>query len=666
MRNLFINRLKYNIGTNVGSKFGADIVFDKGLNIVYGPNSLGKTSIIIGILYSMGLEKSFGIFKSSQNPFKPEFYDVIEGEKISTSFVQLEISNGKKTITIARSIIGKTNVVGIKNCKIKDFHSTKKINYYVAVGDGVASKGGLQHYLYKFLNIPFLEVPTYDGGASKLYFENLTPLFFVEQRAGWSQIQSMQVTRYGIRDVKRVAFEYLMGLDRFESHLIEIRKKEILEKIRRKKAVLGDREEEIIVGINGEKDGSVLLVNRSDIGKTSVHDGLSYLDKKYNRELEVLENLSESDSGLKDENKGLRTRLRRLDYKLRKSIDRANKLNSEISGYVNYIERIQINKAKNRQLKKIENLALTLNINSCPVCETELNVEEEGECKLCHSKLKRKISSPEQNLAFLEDEEKSFKEVLRSKKLELRKVGVAIADQKAKLKELEETIEHSINTYSDSSKSKIKLKVLELDDIREEIKRYRWASRKWQELDYFREELAELEAEKKTIDEKLRDLKYTKGDLEILKSIVDNFRNNVRELELFRSKEQLINQIKIDENDYYTPYLDSYDIYNIVSSSDNVRIILSYYLSLLQTSVKLEKDNNIKFPNILIFDEPKQQNLDNKTLKKFISLIEHIEENKCQIILTTYSHVEKEKNLFEKYICHEMVDSTDYLLKRIS
>ena len=29
---------------------------------------------------------------------------------------------------------------------------------------------------------------------------------------------------------------------------------------------------------------------------------------------------------------------------------------------------------------------------------------EEGECKLCHSKLKRKISTPEQNLAFLEDE----------------------------------------------------------------------------------------------------------------------------------------------------------------------------------------------------------------------------------------------------------------------
>ncbi|WP_299363465.1 hypothetical protein [Winogradskyella sp.] len=665
MRNLFINRLKYNISTSVGSKFGADIEFDRGLNIVYGPNSLGKTSIIIGMLYTLGLEKSFGIFKSAQNPFKPEFYDSIEGEKISQSYVQLEISNGNKIISIARSIIGKTNVVGIKDCKIRDFNDTKKIDYYVASGDGVSTKGGLQHFLYEFLDIPFLEVPTYDGGISKLYLENLTPLFFVEQRAGWSQIQSMQVTRYGIRDVRRVAFEYLMGLDRFESHLIEIRKKEIQEKIRRKKAVLNDREEEVIVGINGEKDEDVLLVNRNDIGKTSVHDGLNYLEKKYNRELQNLENLNQNDGGDKDESKGLRQKLRRLDYQLRKSVDRANKLNSEIDGYINYIERIHINKAKNKQLKKIENLALSLNINTCPVCESELKLEEEGVCKLCHSELKRKISSPDQNLAFLEDEEKSFKEVLKSKKLELKKVRVSIADQKAKLKDVEETIEHSINTYSDSNRSKVRLKVLELDDIREEMKRYRWASRKWQELEYFREELAELESEKKTIEGKLKDLKYTKRDLEILKSIVDNFRNNVRGLDLFRSKEYLINQIKIDENDNYTPYLDSYDIYNIVSSSDNVRIILSYYLSLLQTSVKKEKDKNIRFPNLLIFDEPKQQNLDNKTLKKFISLIEKISENKSQIILTTYSHVEKEKSLFKKYICHEMVDSNDYLLKRI-
>jgi hypothetical protein len=63
-----------------------------------------------------------------------------------------------------------------------------------------------------------------------------------------------------------------------------------------------------------------------------------------------------------------------------------------------------------------------------------------------------------------------------------------------------------------------------------------------------------------------------------------------------------------DSTDFYTPYLDSFDIYNISSSSDNVRIILSYYMALLQASIKLKEKTNIRFPNLLILDEPKQQN----------------------------------------------------------
>lgn len=666
MRTLFLNHLKYNISTAQDSSFGAEISFNRGLNIVYGPNSLGKTSIIIGLLYALGLEKSLGIFKSNQNPFKPEFYDKIEGEKITTSYVLLEIDNGNDIYTIARSIIGKTDVVGIKKCQLLDFENKKDITYYVASGEGVAVSGGLQHFLFEFLDIPMVMVPTYDLGTSKIYFENLAPLFFIEQRAGWAQIQSRQITRYGIRDVKKVVFEFLMGLDRFESHLIEIKRKEIQESLRRITTLLNDREEEVVVAINGIRDGEVLLVNRADIGKTSIHDALVYLQNKYKQELKSLDTINTTETKATDENKDLRSMLKRADYKLRKSIDRANKLSSEIKGYVDYIERIHINKTKNKQLKKIENLTLSLNINTCPVCESNLSPEEEGECKLCHSKLKRKISTSEQNLAFLEDEEKSFKEVLESKKLELRKVKVLIQEHKSKVKNIEDKIEHNIQTFTGSGMSKLRSKVAALDDLKEEIKRYSWASRKWAELDEMRDEIRTLKGDKSEIEEQLSTINQSKRDKEILSSILSYFRNNVRELDLFRKKEYLINQIKIDESDNYTPYLDSYDIYNIISSSDNVRIMLSYYLSLFQTSINKNEDSLIKFPNLLILDEPKQQNLDNKTLKQFITLIEKLPEDQGQIILTTYSHVEKERDVFERYICHEMKNETDYLLKRLS
>ena len=79
--------------------------------------------------------------------------------------------------------------------------------------------------MFKFLNINNVELPTYDQKFSPLYFENILPLFFVEQRAGWSQIQARQVSRYGIKDVKKVSFETLNT--RFNLHLLELEQKEL-------------------------------------------------------------------------------------------------------------------------------------------------------------------------------------------------------------------------------------------------------------------------------------------------------------------------------------------------------------------------------------------------------------------------------------------------------
>ena len=93
--------------------------------------------------------------------------------------------------------------------------------------------------------------------------------------------------------------------------------------------------------------------------------------------------------------------------------------------------------------------------------------------------------------------------------------------------------------------------------------------------------------------------------------------------------------------------------------------MLSYYLSLLQTSLLKKEDIEIKFPNLLIFDEPKQQNLDNDSLIEFVKVIESLSSNSFQIILTTYLHQPGKDTVFKDYIRHEMTNTTDYLLKKI-
>jgi hypothetical protein len=666
MKSLIINRLKYFITTSDNSEYGADVPFQPGINIVWGPNSVGKSSIVTGIIYGLGLEKSLGVFKLNQNPFKPEFYSKIEGKSISRSYLLLEISNGSKEITIFRYLKGeKTNIVAVKDCKIANYESTSEFIKFIIEGEGVFSENGFQNFIYNFLEMPIVEVPSYDGKDVKLYFENLAPLFFVEQRAGWSQIQARQISRYNIRDVKRVVFEYLMGFDRFDIHLLELEKKEIDERIKKLNDNLTAKEDNIFIISNGESVDGKLVIDDNETGIFSIDEYIQLLRSKYRKESEGISELSESRESSEAQEENLREKLKTTDYRYRKSVDKTKNLQKEIKGYENYIERIKANKYKNKQLKKIEEFSLDLSVSTCPICESPLNDGEENKCRLCNSDVKRRISTPEQNLDFLEDEEKSFKNVLRKKQLDLRKEQEISDKLRDKLKELEKMLEHQISTYSGKALEKYRDKIIRIDNLFKEIERYERIKTRWNDLDTIRQEIKTDETASEKLKSRIDSYLESSEDNNTLKTILDNFKSNVRELGLFKAKEYLIDQIKIDANDNYTPYLDSFDIYNISSSSDNVRIILSYYISLLQTAIELKEKNKIRFPNLLILDEPKQQNLDADSLLSSVNLFENTIDSNGQVILTTYSESKTDRDNMEKYFCYEMTHKKDYLIKRI-
>jgi len=290
MHRLIINKLIYHIQTVDGKKYGAEIPFRDGLNIIFGPNSVGKTSIVTGIIYGLGAEKGLGVFKSIQNPFKPEFYKEIDNNKVSKSYLLLEISNGQDVITIFRYIAGGDNTIAaIKPCSADQFFNNPESEKLIVVGEGVFSENGFQTFLFNFLGMTQVELPTYDRKLSKLYFENILPLFFVEQRAGWSQIQARQVLRYNIKDLKKVAFEFLFGLDRFKIHVSEIRLKELDSELKKIKEELLGKEENLFVISNGEMSDDVLIVNTETIGKASISDFINYLDERYKAEATLVE-----------------------------------------------------------------------------------------------------------------------------------------------------------------------------------------------------------------------------------------------------------------------------------------------------------------------------------------------------------------------------------------
>jgi hypothetical protein len=665
MSRLIINKLIYTVITQDDVKYGATIPFKNGLNIIYGPNSVGKTSIITGIIYGLGAEKGLGIFKTIQNPFKPEFYNTIDGKNIKNSYLLLEISNGVDTVTIFRYIKGKElNLAAVKKCSADEFFKTDEVTRLIVSGEGVFSENGFQNFLFNFIGLNQVELPTYDNKLSKLYFENILPLFFVEQRAGWSQIQARQVTRYNIKDVKKVAFEYVFGLNRFNLHLTEIKVKELEAKLKKLNDELYQKEENLLIIANAEKLEDILIVNTNSIGKTSIYDYIRYLQAKYKAESEFINQLSSQNKEYEDSNEKLRDSLKTLDYQYRKASEKVEKISIEISGYENYIERINANKYKNKQLKRIKELSTDLNINTCPVCEAKLETQQDDECILCHSEVSKKISTPEQNLAFLEDEENTFKKVIKQRVLDRRKILEQRNVIKEKIKEYESQLEHQTKTFAGKEFADLRKRILDADSTHKEMEKYSRIAQRWEDLKPLRRDITATSIELEKLNEEISKYEQTENDQTIIDSIRSYVQSNVSSLGLFKGNQSLINSIKVDSNDNYTPYLDNYDIYNISSSSDNIRIILSYYLSILQTSIKFKNLDSIKFPNILILDEPKQQNLDNDSLIDCVSVIENISSNDSQVILTTYSELESDRQKFEKYLIYEMKTKTDYLLKR--
>jgi len=663
MRNLSIEKLKYVIKCDDDSIYGAFIPFVSGLNVIFGPNSVGKSSIITGIIYGLGAEKTLGIFKSKQNPFKPEFYDKIENRRILNSYLLLEISNGSQKITIKRNITGETNFCIVKECTLEDFDKFSHQTNLIIEGKGVMSDKGFQQYLFEFLDWDVVIVPTYDGDDVKLYLENLVPLFFVEQRAGWSQIQASQVTRYRIRDVKKVAFEYLMGLEKFDIHLYEMELKEVKNELKKLKDELEWKTSSILISGNASVDSdNNLIVNKVGLGEYEINELISFLTASLGEIEKTIKDLTGKTAEISSVVNDKRDNLMKISHLRRVASEKIVTLNKEIASYQSYIAKIEINSKKNFQLKELEEIPFELNLSHCPICEKKLN-ESGNYCKLCKSEISR-LSTPIENIEFLEDEKASFVKILRIKQLDLEKAKESYENLKKKEAELKEILDFQIKTYYGKELDKLRKYITEVDLIHNDILKYKALLDQWLSLTEIRENIDKLIEKESQLKHIIKQYRDSINDEKILGKVLLNFRKNITDLHLFKANENLINEINLDSNDSYTPYMETYDLYNISSSSDNIRIILSYYLSLLQTAVELAKVKKIKYPNLLILDEPKQQNLDEGEFKSFIKIISKLPESKWQIILTTYDT--KNKSYWEKFIVYEMSNSNDFLLKKTS
>src|SRR5258708_3382910 len=127
----------------------------------------------------------------------------------SESSITLE-DEKERTLEITRAITGgDTRIVEVKETDPK---GAPRISKLVARrGTMQDQSGGFQRFLFEWMGWPRIEVPTFRGQDAEIYLENLAPLFYIDQDEGWTNIQALQISRYGQLEISEIAVEYLVG-----------------------------------------------------------------------------------------------------------------------------------------------------------------------------------------------------------------------------------------------------------------------------------------------------------------------------------------------------------------------------------------------------------------------------------------------------------------------
>lgn len=229
---LKISHIRLRVQTNAGL-YGADASLGQGLTILHAPNTSGKSTLLHAFLYALGLEQmlspkreiplSYAMRDYVEDPHTGARADVIE------SYVAVEIVNARgEHMTVRRNVVGEGDYRLVRVVEGPELSEGpgeyERRDYFVRDPGAAQREAGFHRRLAHFMDWDLPTVKRYDGGDCLLYVETIFPLFFVEQKVGWTTIPGAIPTQFRIREVHRRAVEFLMNL---ETHENELRRQDI-------------------------------------------------------------------------------------------------------------------------------------------------------------------------------------------------------------------------------------------------------------------------------------------------------------------------------------------------------------------------------------------------------------------------------------------------------
>jgi prefoldin subunit 5 len=642
---LRLRRLELRVQTT-GPECGFDIDFGPGLNILRADNSSGKSTCLQAIIYALGLE---GMLSASREVPLPHamthVVDVLGTEySVRSSHVSLEIENGDgQILTIRRAVKGEqidTRLIETwSGPALTSFGQWPQRDFFVRLPGAAQREAGFQHRLAEFLGWRMPSITKMDGGEAPLYLEALFPYMFVEQKHGWTGIQARIPGYLGLREPGKRAVEFLLRLEAYDRVLTRQRllsARAVVDadwKARVQSLIAAGETAGVMVRGLPERPAASVTPSQIDLLISNGRDWETLDDAIGRLEEEIDEISSTQVQSVASSVNEAETNLTLSQHALAEAAAQLSHVNEESADVTRRRDGLDLRiESLEEDLKRHRDLGMLQRLGSASLGEM---VDSRGICPTCHQELRdgMDISSHAmtvvENIQYIQQQLDTF----RAMREDISRVVLALASRgralRQEVSDLRRTIRALKETLVDVGSSLSSADVrnrLRREDRREDLLKVRGT------LHELSSQFAELGARWQQLDARLREFRTDvlgAEDTFKLTALVDSLRDQLQSYK-FRS----LSPTAIDISpETYRPVHEGFDLGFDLSASDMIRIIWSYLVGLLETSLRYGG----RHPGLLVFDEPRQQEtarVSFEALLKRTSLIGGADEN-VQVIFAT-------------------------------
>ena len=625
-------------GKSEAGDFSGSLEFAGGLQVISAKNAYGKSLAVKGVTWCLGLDAMFGNAENDPIRLPEAVREDLElaGHKSrvlkSECAITLENEKGSR-LEITRAIAGgDTRIVEVKETEP---NGTPRVSKLVARRATMQDQyGGFQRFLFEWMAWPRLEVPTFRGQDAEIYLENLAPLFYIDQDEGWTNIQALQIARYGQLEISEIAVEYLLGaMDALKAHIARLkasqRAAELKESAKQIEAQLNDEMARHGWHVEWSSHGSV-----ADIVKRWSKEKLrDVLQKEASVDLDARQvDLVKRINGLRialttepldlnNVNAPVEVSQKAIELKKQRHV-----LNQDLSTFNAQLKetRILLDSLEHRiqAARDLVRLKTTgvgrLDHLECPTCHRELNPEIFG----------LSSQSAETVEAHIEAMRSDRELIIRNQEALSANVKTAIA-----------SIAHVDSDLRDAEKA-LRTDTSAVGPVREQIANTAAElSAAERELDRVSEAAKEIEDLQASINRWIEDARSSVAAAEefidktgIRDAFVVALRKYLVALGHSAVKEGTAKEVMLDEQ--YVPFMNGRRLRALGSASDQSRLVAAYSLALAATAQQVGG----KHPGFVIMDEPLQQNPDKRHRDLFADFLtkELAQKSKFQTLVFTW------------------------------